>query len=86
VLLFYHSPSENAERLIKNYPDIDVVILGHEKRVITAWSIGKTTVVSPGEEGNWLGIFPLLFLLKELSQSRTDSDFSLSRKTRTALL
>jgi len=61
VLLLYHGPYNEAKQLIKHCPYIDVVVLGHEERVVPAWSIGKTIFISPGEEGNWLGILSLDF-------------------------
>ena len=59
VLLLYHGSHEKAQRLIEHCPDIDVVILGHEELLIPAWSFAKTVIVSPGEEGNWLGMLSL---------------------------
>jgi len=55
-ILLYHGPYENAVKLIKNVPGIDVVIVGHEQRLIDLTTIGKTVLVSPGREGNRIGI------------------------------
>ena len=55
-ILLYHGPFENAEELVKKVPGIDIVIVGHEQRLIDLTRIGKTVLVSPGEEGNRIGI------------------------------
>lgn len=69
VVLLYHGPCDEAEKLIERCPGIDVVVLGHEQRVVPAWSVGKTIFVSPGEEGNWLGMLRLDLHSERIAES-----------------
>ena len=60
-VLLYHGSYENARTLAETLQGIDVLILGHEQRLIDAHRIGNTILASPGEEGNRLGILTLSF-------------------------
>lgn len=59
IILLYHGSYENASSLIREVKSIQVLILGHEQRLIEAEKIGETILVSPGEEGNRIGILQL---------------------------
>jgi 5'-nucleotidase / UDP-sugar diphosphatase len=59
IVLLYHGIYDNAILLAKNVPGIDVIIAAHEGRLADAQMVGDTIVVSPGNEGNRLGILDL---------------------------
>jgi 2',3'-cyclic-nucleotide 2'-phosphodiesterase (5'-nucleotidase family) len=59
TVLLYHGPYESATALAEKVKGVDVLILGHEQRLIEARRIGNTIVASPGEDGNRLGILDL---------------------------
>jgi 2',3'-cyclic-nucleotide 2'-phosphodiesterase (5'-nucleotidase family) len=59
AILLYHGPYERARRLLRRVPGIDVLLVGHEQRLIEAHPEGRSVVASPGEEGNHLGILHL---------------------------
>lgn len=62
IILLYHGFYENAVKLARDVPGIDVIVLGHEEKLIDAQVIGRTVLVSPGEEGNRIGILELSLL------------------------
>ncbi len=55
-ILLYHGPYEHAEEVAKNVSGIDVIIVAHEQRLIDLTRVGKTVILSPGREGNRIGI------------------------------
>jgi 2',3'-cyclic-nucleotide 2'-phosphodiesterase (5'-nucleotidase family) len=55
ILLLYHGAVCSARELVKQVPEIDLVILGHEHLLLEGEQVGKTRLFSPGEEGNRLG-------------------------------
>jgi len=59
IILLYHGYYNNAIRLAQSVPGIDVMVLGHEERLIDLRKISRTAIVSPGEEGNRVGILEL---------------------------
>jgi 2',3'-cyclic-nucleotide 2'-phosphodiesterase/3'-nucleotidase len=59
VILLYHGFYENAIKLAQDVPGIDVIVLGHEEKLIDRQMIGQTILVSPGEEGNRVGTLEL---------------------------
>ncbi len=61
VVLLYHGLHENALRLASRVPGIDVIILGHEQMLIDAEEAGSAVLVSPGEEGNRVGVLTVSF-------------------------
>ncbi len=61
VVLLYHGLHENALALAARVPGIDVIILGHEQMLIDAEEAGSTVLVSPGEEGNRVGVLTVSF-------------------------
>jgi 2',3'-cyclic-nucleotide 2'-phosphodiesterase / 3'-nucleotidase len=62
IVVLYHGPIENAELLAEKLPQVDVVIAGHEQRLVEQYSTGGTLIVSPGAEGNGVGILELSIL------------------------
>ena len=58
-ILLYHGPYESAVKLAEAFPALDVIVVGHEQRLIEAQHVGNAIIVSPGEEGNRLGILDL---------------------------
>jgi 2',3'-cyclic-nucleotide 2'-phosphodiesterase/3'-nucleotidase len=59
VVGLYHGPYENALALTRTVEGIDVLLVGHDQRLVDAWRSGTTIVASPGEEGNRVGILNL---------------------------
>jgi 2',3'-cyclic-nucleotide 2'-phosphodiesterase (5'-nucleotidase family) len=60
ICLFY-GLKESALRVIKNAPGLDVLVLGGENKLIEGEKSGDTLIVSPGEEGNRIGILEITF-------------------------
>ncbi|NOY07714.1 MAG: hypothetical protein GXP33_02600 [Spirochaetes bacterium] len=58
-ILLYNGPYEHAENLAKRVPGIDIIIVVHEQRLTDLIRIGKTVLVSPGREGNRIGILDI---------------------------
>lgn len=59
IILLYHGFYDKAVKLAKDVPGIDVIVLGHEEKLINCQMIGRTALVSPGEEGNRIGTLEL---------------------------
>jgi 2',3'-cyclic-nucleotide 2'-phosphodiesterase (5'-nucleotidase family) len=59
VVVLYHGPLREAERLAREVPGIDLIVAGHEQRLQEPRLVGGTLLVSPGEEGNRVGILNL---------------------------
>ena len=59
TVLLYHGPYDLAKKLAETVKGVDVLILGHEQRLIEPGRIGETIIASPGEEGNRIGILTL---------------------------
>ena len=55
TVVLFHGYVENARKLAEEVSGMDVIIVGHEQRIIDAERVGSTVLVSPGEEGNRLG-------------------------------
>ena len=62
TVLLYHGYYDNAKELVNNVSGIDVVIVGHEQSLIDAEIVGESIIVSPGEEGNRVGILEISVL------------------------
>ena len=56
TVLLYHGSEEGLRRLLAAVEGIDLAVLGHEGRLIDAVRVGSTLVVSPGEQGDRLGL------------------------------
>ena len=59
IIMLYHGPLKDAEALARSTPGIHVIIVGSEQRLIRPRKIGDALLVSPGEEGNRVGILEL---------------------------
>jgi 2',3'-cyclic-nucleotide 2'-phosphodiesterase (5'-nucleotidase family) len=59
TVVLYHGPSRSAEQLALGVASIDVLILAHEQLLIEPRRVADTIIVSPGEEGNRVGILTL---------------------------
>ena len=70
VVLLYHGPVESAERLAREVTNIDVLLVGHEQRLMAPHRVGSAIVASPGADGNRIGILTLRM------GSQGDADFS----------
>ena len=55
TVVLFHGYVENARKLAEEVSGIDVIVVGHEQRLVDAERVGSTVLVSPGEEGNRLG-------------------------------
>lgn len=64
TLLLFHGSYEKAAALAETVEGIDVIVMGHEQRLIEAHKVNDSILVSPGEEGNRLGILTLSLTLK----------------------
>ena len=70
-----HGPFRSARKLIESCPCIDVLIFGHEGRLHAPAKNGNTVVVSPGNEGNYLGILELTLSSRGIEGSRNQFKF-----------
>jgi cytochrome c biogenesis protein CcdA len=61
TILLYHGLYDKAKRLLSAFNEIDVLILGHQELLIDAEKVGNSILVSPGGEGNKLGVLEVLF-------------------------
>jgi 2',3'-cyclic-nucleotide 2'-phosphodiesterase (5'-nucleotidase family) len=59
VVVLYHGRIEEAERLARQVPGIDLLVVGHEQRLVEPRRVNGALLVSPGEEGNRLGLLTL---------------------------
>jgi 2',3'-cyclic-nucleotide 2'-phosphodiesterase (5'-nucleotidase family) len=59
TVLLYHGTVEGAAALVTQVPGIDVVIVGHEQRLVHPVKVGGAILASPGEEGNRVGTLKL---------------------------
>jgi len=59
IVLLYHGYYENAKKLVNKIKGINLIILGHEQQLIDLKKINSTFIVSPGKEGNSLGILEI---------------------------
>lgn len=59
IVGIYHGPLEGAESLAKDVDGIDVLLAGHEQRLLDAKVVEDTVIVSPGENGNRVGVLEL---------------------------
>lgn len=59
TVLLFHGTYEKAAELAENVEGIEVIIVGHEQRLIEAHKVNDSILVSPGEEGNRLGVLTL---------------------------
>jgi 2',3'-cyclic-nucleotide 2'-phosphodiesterase (5'-nucleotidase family) len=55
AILLFHGSLDAAERLAREVPWFDLIVVGHEQRLLEPLRVGSTLIVSPGEEGNRLG-------------------------------
>ena len=55
-IVLFHGRIAAAEELAGQVKDIDIIIVGHEGTLMDLERVDKTVLVSPGEEGNWIGI------------------------------
>jgi 2',3'-cyclic-nucleotide 2'-phosphodiesterase (5'-nucleotidase family) len=69
VVVLYHGPLEQAERLAEQVRGIDLIVVGHEQRLVPPRLVNFTLLASPGEEGNRIG----LLTLRKDSRRRTRS-------------
>jgi len=77
IVVLYHGPLEQAERLAREVPGINLLVVGHEQRLVPPRLVNGTLLASPGEEGNRLG---LLTLRKgALGRTRSSHEFRLFR-------
>jgi 2',3'-cyclic-nucleotide 2'-phosphodiesterase (5'-nucleotidase family) len=58
-VLLFHGPWEAAERLAAAVPGFDVVVVGHDGGLHESRRIRGAVLVSPGEEGNRVGMIEL---------------------------
>jgi len=77
IVVLYHGPLREAERLARQVPGIDLIVVGHEQRLVPPRRVNGALLVSPGEEGNRLG---LLTLRKDArGRARSTHEFRLFR-------
>ncbi|NOX35986.1 MAG: hypothetical protein GXO78_00460 [Calditrichaeota bacterium] len=53
-LVLFHGTWQHARQLVQRFPEIDLIILGHNQQRRTE-KVGQTLLVEPGTEGQWVG-------------------------------
>jgi hypothetical protein len=59
IVVLFHGPLAEAERLARKVRGIDLVVIGHEQRLVEPRRVNGALIVSPGEEENRLGLLSL---------------------------
>lgn len=59
IIGIYHGALEAAQEIARKVPGIDVFLAGHEQRLYDAQETAGTIIVSPGENGNRVGMLEL---------------------------
>jgi len=59
IIMLYHGPLKEAEALARKVPGVHVIVVGSEQRLIRPRKVGDALLVSPGAEGNRVGILEL---------------------------
>ena len=59
IVVLYHGPVKQAERLARLIRGIHVIVVANEQRTVPPRKVGDTLIVSPGEEGNRIGVLSL---------------------------
>jgi len=59
VVCVFHGALEAARQLAEAVSGIDVLLVGHEQRLVDAEKAGDTIIVSPGEDGNRVGVLDI---------------------------
>ncbi len=59
VIVLYHGTVESGLKVASEVDGIDVMIVGHEQRLVAPRRVGSTIVASAGEEGNRIGVIGL---------------------------
>jgi 2',3'-cyclic-nucleotide 2'-phosphodiesterase/3'-nucleotidase len=77
TILLFHGSYEKAAELAENVEGIEVIVVGHEQRLIEAHKVNDSILVSPGEEGNRLGILTLI--LTQRGVTKYNNHFRLFR-------
>ncbi len=72
-VLLYHGPYENAKKLVRSVKGIDVAVVGHEQYFVESDKVGGTILVSPGEQGNRIGMLSLTVADKKIKKFSADN-------------
>lgn len=64
TVLLYHGDYDNAVRVANSVRGIDLIVVGHKEKLIDLQMVGRTAIVSPGEEGNRIGMLDVSLLGK----------------------
>jgi 2',3'-cyclic-nucleotide 2'-phosphodiesterase (5'-nucleotidase family) len=59
VIALYHGTEDGARRLAAECLGLDLVLFGHQNRLIPPERVGTALIASPGEDGNHLGVLSL---------------------------
>jgi 2',3'-cyclic-nucleotide 2'-phosphodiesterase (5'-nucleotidase family) len=59
VIVLYHGSEAGARRLATECPGLDLILFGHQNRLIVPEKVGTALIASPGENGNRLGVLDL---------------------------
>lgn len=59
ILLLFHGYYKTAVNLAREVDGIDLIILGHEQQLINMTRIEDTILISPGKEGNNVGLLTI---------------------------
>ncbi len=65
-ILVFHGTIKYARMLAKRFPDLDIIIAGHEQKLIDMEYVGNTVILSPGEDGNRLGKLTVTYTEEQL--------------------
>jgi len=59
IVVLYHGPLKGAEALARKVRGIHVIIVGSEEKLVRPRKVGEALLMSPGEQGNRVGILEL---------------------------
>jgi 2',3'-cyclic-nucleotide 2'-phosphodiesterase (5'-nucleotidase family) len=59
VIVLFHGEDAAARELARSSPEVDLVLFGHQNRVVPPEKVGRALVSSPGENGNRVGVLTL---------------------------
>lgn len=65
LILLFHGPVSEARELTSSIEGIDIAIVSHEQKLIEEEMIGGTLLLSPGEQGNRIGVLRLTISTKK---------------------
>ena len=74
-VLLFHGTLENARKLARENPSLNIIIAGHEQHFVDGEMVGDIIIVFPGAEGNSLGHLFITYSGKDLIYKNSFIEF-----------